>query len=339
MKDLYKRIGLRQATNNVSEIERAIAATAVLVPIDAHAARRVLLDPTRKSTYDRTRSTLLIVGQLRHDMGLSHTQNWIRSDCADFDLLHSDKAQPANTQPNEPRSPSPNRPEHTGLLIVVLAAIFFLFTFVVMGWSTNNRNNSNTSPTRFTHTSSDGFLPPTYGKLKTPPQSDPRESAVRSFVLRRFSNTANAANSAAIEAAVRQLLDDKPEALPPTSVLRRTFPPFAGVAPLEIRTSVGQNFYIKVLDWNTKSEILTAFIRGGEPFEVQVPVGSYEIRYASGQSWYGPILDFGLGASYLRCDDRFDFVSTVDGYNGYTIQLILQRNGNLRTDQLSADQF
>lgn len=109
--------------------------------------------------------------------------------------------------------------------------------------------------------------------------------------------------------------------------------------PLAITTQRGSNYYVKVVDWWTKAEVLSAFVRGGQPFETTVPTGSYEIKYAAGQNWYGPILDFGEGASYSRCDDRFDFTKTYSGYNGYTIELIMQQNGNLETDPISADDF
>ncbi|MBK8913317.1 MAG: hypothetical protein IPM64_01735 [Phycisphaerales bacterium] len=111
------------------------------------------------------------------------------------------------------------------------------------------------------------------------------------------------------------------------------------MAPLTIKTRLGSNYYVKVQDWTSKREILTAFIRGGEPFKTFVPVGSYEIKYAAGSSWYGPTFDFGEEASYSRCDERFDFTMTFEGYTGYTIELILQRHGNLETDPISADDF
>lgn len=75
------------------------------------------------------------------------------------------------------------------------------------------------------------------------------------------------------------------------------------------------------------------------PSKTTVPVGSYEIKYATGQEWFGPILDFGESASYARCDDRFDFTQDDDGYTGYTIELILQTDGNLQTDPIPAEDF
>lgn len=141
-----------------------------------------------------------------------------------------------------------------------------------------------------------------------------------------------------IEAAVQKLINGESDPLPTTRVIRKNFYGL-GVAPLEVKTNSGSNYYLKVVDWTTKAEILTAFIRGGQPFETTVPVGSYEIKYAAGQRWFGTTLDFGEEGSYSRCDDRFDFTKTYNGYNGYTIELILQRDGNLETDPIPADEF
>jgi hypothetical protein len=141
-----------------------------------------------------------------------------------------------------------------------------------------------------------------------------------------------------VQRSVDKLLNNETDPLPPTGILARKYVG-EGVAPLEIKTRPGSNYYVKVMAWTTKAEVMTAIIQGGQPFETALPIGSYEIKYAAGQNWYGPVLDFGEGASYSRCDDRFDFTQTYDGYNGYTIELILQRDGNLRTETISADEF
>jgi len=130
----------------------------------------------------------------------------------------------------------------------------------------------------------------------------------------------------------------KAELLPSTSVLTRNFY-VQGVTPLEIKTQAGTNYYIKVVDSITKAEILTAFVRGGQPFETMIPVGSYEIKYATGRAWFGSVLDFGEGASYSRCDDRFDFAKSHNEFNGYAIELILQPHGSLQTDPISPSDF
>jgi hypothetical protein len=48
---------------------------------------------------------------------------------------------------------------------------------------------------------------------------------------------------------------------------------------------------------------------------------------------------FGTETTYSKADSTFDF--TFDGYqySGYTVELIMQRNGNLRTSGIQPSQW
>lgn len=73
------------------------------------------------------------------------------------------------------------------------------------------------------------------------------------------------------------------------------------MAPLSIATkSDGNNYVIKVVNWNTKSYVLTTFIRSGEKASIKVPLGSYEIRYAARKTWYGYEYLFALALPITR---------------------------------------
>lgn len=112
------------------------------------------------------------------------------------------------------------------------------------------------------------------------------------------------------------------------------------LAPLSIKTkSDGSNYLIKVLDWNTKNTILTTFIRSGETASLKVPLGSYEIRYASGETWYGYNYLFGPSTSYYKAESRMDFTQSGNTYNGHTIELIPRAGGNLKTEKINKNNF
>jgi len=112
------------------------------------------------------------------------------------------------------------------------------------------------------------------------------------------------------------------------------------LAPLIVITkSDGTNYLIKVLDWNTKNPILTTFIRSGETASLKVPLGSYEIRYATGEMWYGYDYLFGPATSYYKADSRMDFTQSGNIYKGHTIELIPRVSGNLQTINISKDNF
>ncbi|TWU27546.1 hypothetical protein [Bythopirellula polymerisocia] len=113
----------------------------------------------------------------------------------------------------------------------------------------------------------------------------------------------------------------------------------SAVAPLKITTSRGANYYVKLVGLQSKQVVATFFIRGGEMLEIEVPLGTFEIRYAMGDQWYGTSDYFGSGTSYSRADAVFEFTKESNHYSGYEIELILQSNGNLETESISEEDF
>jgi hypothetical protein len=85
--------------------------------------------------------------------------------------------------------------------------------------------------------------------------------------------------------------------------------------------------------------VMTMYVEGGRYFETEVPLGSYEMRYASGKTWYGTTHLFGPETSYAKADRPFDFSFDGSQYSGYTVELIMQSSGNLRTIPLSPNSF
>ena len=70
---------------------------------------------------------------------------------------------------------------------------------------------------------------------------------------------------------------------------------------------------------------MTLFLRGGTPFQTQVPLGNYELRYAAGDTWYGETHLFGKNTKYAKASDTFNFTFDGNRYSGYTVELILQK--------------
>ena len=84
---------------------------------------------------------------------------------------------------------------------------------------------------------------------------------------------------------------------------------------------------------------LRVFIRSGKTFETDVPLGEYEVFYATGDAWYGEDELFGPDTQYYKCDGTFDFTEDSEGYNGWTLTLTAVYNGNLDTDSIPAAVF
>lgn len=333
MKNLYERIGLSGSAVSIAEIRLAIEHHLGGDSGDARAAEFVLLNEDRKKVYDSAHQTLVRIGQIRANLGLLRGAHWQRSDCNDFNATTRSRTSQLllwrNKLLSEPRT-SPAA-QVTAWLVIGLIVALTVFA-VVYEWNPAPRPVSQRTPPTF----------PESRAVDPAPSVDPHETRrtrTREFVAKRIVALGETAEPELVGYFVDGMMAGKVEALPPTGVLSRDHVGPA-VAPLEIRTSPGLSYYVKLVPWNSKKvPAITAFIRDGEPLNIEVPLGSFEIRYAAGKEWYGPMLDFGLDATYSRCDERFDFRMSEDGYTGYTVELILQLRGNLHTETIRADDF
>jgi len=112
------------------------------------------------------------------------------------------------------------------------------------------------------------------------------------------------------------------------------------VAPLTISTRQGTgHYFVKIVDWATDAPVMTVFVRSGQSVSTKVPLGSYKIKYAAGSQWYGKTYLFGPETSYSMADKQFDFAEIGNQVSGFTVELFLQPNGNLRTKRIRPKDF
>jgi hypothetical protein len=74
------------------------------------------------------------------------------------------------------------------------------------------------------------------------------------------------------------------------------------VFPLQVKTPVGQDYFLKLIDNETGKDALAAYIVGGAFFKVLVPPGTYVLRFAVGQVWQGEDRLFGPDESTRTFD-------------------------------------
>jgi hypothetical protein len=84
-----------------------------------------------------------------------------------------------------------------------------------------------------------------------------------------------------------------------------------GRAPFKVQTEAGSNFLLKLVDPQTRKDVMRMFIVGGQEANFWVPVGEYELVYASGENWYGDELLFGPETQYAKADTVSRFSSAV----------------------------
>jgi hypothetical protein len=76
---------------------------------------------------------------------------------------------------------------------------------------------------------------------------------------------------------------------------------------------------------------MTVFVRGGMEPSAYTFLGTYEVRFASGDLWYGYEHLFGPGTTYSKADQSFHFRDDGSQVSGCTITLYKVQNGDFRT--------
>ncbi len=111
----------------------------------------------------------------------------------------------------------------------------------------------------------------------------------------------------------------------------------SAVAPLTVKApSRGDSFYaVRVQESGSGRLIVLIPLRKGETITVQVPLGQYEMTFASGSRWYGPEKLFGFLGEKKKAVKTFDFYRSGSVTTGNTIDLTNRIDGNLPTRALT----
>jgi hypothetical protein len=110
------------------------------------------------------------------------------------------------------------------------------------------------------------------------------------------------------------------------------------LAPLSIVTSFDKNCFFKFYD-TKENLIFTLFIRKNSSLNVKVPLGEYNVKYASGDEWYGVDKLFGFTTNIYQFDKKLIFYREGNAINGHTLTLNEVVNGNLSKKNISKASF
>lgn len=111
------------------------------------------------------------------------------------------------------------------------------------------------------------------------------------------------------------------------------------IAPFSVETREGKNYYVKLRHLHSQKDEVAFFVEGGKTAEIEVPLGTYELLYACGSTWYGKTDLFGSDTYYAKANETFQFYEEDSYVNGWTVELYLQSNGNLSTEKISPEEF
>lgn len=84
---------------------------------------------------------------------------------------------------------------------------------------------------------------------------------------------------------------------------------------------------------------LAFYVKAGNNVEIDVPIGVYQLYYATGDTFYGTKLLFGDDTACYSSDDLLEFYVSSQYYEGCSITLYAVYNGNFDTDGIDTDDF
>jgi len=320
MRNLYRRLGISELSSP-EEIRQAIAACSnASVREDAE---EVLLVEARRRNYDRLHTLLSDIGALRANLGLTHGRNWRGGQATEYSQEPTSRRSKFEQLIEKTRSAS-NPDRHGPFLDSVKYSIArllqvsaFAGAIIVSGWVIG------------------AFMTDTGTKIDQSVSVKPRPQRPAAEVTAPVVPPRSQKDPQEVP---RVVYAEPALALPPSGFTRR-HNGVEGIAPLEIQTSGGSNYLVKLEEVSTHRNVLDVFIRGGDYVNVTVPLGGYRIKYAAGSTWYGYKHYFGQSTSYSQADKIFQFRRDGNRISGYTITLYQVANGNLNTSRIDATEF
>ena len=333
MKDLYKHLGVDPFVSSADEIRRAIYEA---VDEDlAQDAAHILLNDGRREIYDRTHHSLVKIGQLRARMGVPVGIVEAAIDLTDFRYPKTNcESELVKLERTKARTLLRDNIRALVALLtsaVVVAAI----VAVIYLYFPSERERRPMPPLTSDLTKAQSENQKSYdlGRRARPGtvQLTPSYEKAESETL--------ATNDVNTLAAVAE--DEPPLPTPLTGTVRflNGYQSKPKYAPFEVSTPQGGGHHLIKLVDEQNDEVGTFFIREGDTLRVDVPLGTFELRYAFGENWYGVSKRFGPSTRYAMTDTPLQFAVEGNRASGNVVVLIKQIDGNLETHPISDDEF
>jgi len=325
MKNLYRKMGFTDNNIDDSAIRYRLG---LLGSEDKFAVEEILFNPSRRGAYDRTYNTLEQIGTLRAMLKQGIADNYWGKEYAGFNISISETETKKPT--NEPVKQKEVSDKNVGKAVALVFLVLLGLLFIGISVNSENEPVKNQKPIV--------VQPPTAeSTLNT--QLEEKDSHIKSDQFPIEEKPVELTPAEILQAEIDIFKETHQElSLPPTGILSESNQ--ISLAPFEVITQgLGDHYFIKLEEVISEKVVLTAFIRVGERFERDVPLGSMILKYATGTSWYGVDELFGPETDYYKADDIMVFSQNSNYYEGFTIELYKQVGGNLEVDEIDSSFF
>jgi hypothetical protein len=135
-----------------------------------------------------------------------------------------------------------------------------------------------------------------------------------------------------------QILDSNPVQSEPIPGLQGQANTFGSDAALKLINHMPSPAYVKVVNYSGTT-VATVYLRTQESYQLEIPAGSYQVKYASGSAsqWRGPIYYFGSSTSFHKGD--FTDIPTNQILSLTFYQVVTKGYASGGTPTISAEEF
>jgi len=134
-------------------------------------------------------------------------------------------------------------------------------------------------------------------------------------------------------------LSDHPAQSEPASRGPGALAPFPGAGTVEIQLSTFTAPEQSLPPNGHVRPPVNASERSGHQVDMRVPFGTYVVKYASGQKWYGYQHLFGPDTAYNKADQMFAFRREGNQIKGFSITLYAVPGGNVSSLPINSKDF
>ena len=174
------------------------------------------------------------------------------------------------------------------------------------------------------------------GPLRTSVQSEPAASSTEeTTTLETTTETTTEATTEPVETTVPYETVAKPE----TGLVNR-YSKKSRVAPFTVKTSADDaDYFVKLVNKETGQVDYEYYINTGDTLDVEVALGTYTLKYASGETWYGPEHLFGPDTAYYAGGEDLNFYQSGTTIHGFSVTLYKVIGGNFDTTTIDPEDF
>ena len=135
-----------------------------------------------------------------------------------------------------------------------------------------------------------------------------------------------------------QILDSNPVQSEPLPGLQGQANTFGSDAALKLINHLPSPAYVKVVN-GSGATVATVYLRTQESYQLEIPAGSYQVKYASGSAsqWRGPLYYFGSSTSFHKGD--FTDIPTNQILSLTFYQVVTKGYAAGGTPTISAEEF